>query len=550
MRAIKLPEPPSSNVTSMPEIFDRGITCVVRRAVIIGNGAPGAEHQCIGLINALGLAENFSFYRVNRPKSGYNRWLRWLPVIIHKKIDNLIQYIQTDLRYRLWTHFAKSVEGVPVVTDREFSSFVPEADARKIAALARQDIEREGPLLVVASGRDTACVAAAVKRLASRDTFVIQIQLPRRRLDQYDMVITPQHDYHALTPAGSQEVPQFLLKWIMPPPPDKHVVLTTGALHHADTVMLRVAAARWHDELAPLPKPLLVVNIGGPTRHCKYGNELGFELVSALKMVSATCGSIRISFSQRTPRKFRVVRALFGVNPPVIVACSSDLLTGSLERYSYCFPYGGKWLTMVRAGQGWAAGCTGRQPDDDSGLDCCAQAMGAGALATAASSRPRQPSVIEMGKWTMHVKAKWTKASGPRAWLVVDLIGIRSELVDYVSSELSSHSKVYIWDGQGPNPHLGHLAWADAFVITADSISMLSEACSTGKPVYVIGAEKCKWKIAAFHKNVRLRGVVRSFTGAEDIGESWSYPPLNDNAQAAARVQQAIAEHGWSISKS
>lgn len=32
----------------------------------------------------------------------------------------------------------------------------------------------------------------------------------------------------------------------------------------------------------------------------------------------------------------------------------------------------------------------------------------------------------------------------------------------------------------GTNPHMGHLAWADAFVITADSVSMLSEACSTG----------------------------------------------------------------------
>jgi mitochondrial fission protein ELM1 len=30
------------------------------------------------------------------------------------------------------------------------------------------------------------------------------------------------------------------------------------------------------------------------------------------------------------------------------------------------------------------------------------------------------------------------------------------------------------------NPHMGHLAWADAFVITADSVSMLSDACSTG----------------------------------------------------------------------
>ncbi|KAH6557863.1 hypothetical protein KP509_1Z089600, partial [Ceratopteris richardii] len=300
---MKLPEPPGSNLSSMPEIFDRGITCVVRRAVIIGNGAPGAEHQCIGLVKALGLGENFSIYRVSRPKTGYNRWLRWLPVTIHKKVDSLIQYIRCDLRHMFWTHLIKGAGSVPVLKERESLNFVPEADARKIAGLARQDAEKEGPLLVVASGRDTASVCAAVKRLASRDTFVVQIQLPRCQLDQYDMVITPKHDYHALTPKGREEVPKYLLRWISPQPPDKHVVLTTGALHHADMVMLRVAADRWHNELAPLPKPLLVVNIGGPTKHCKYGRELAFQLVCAVKMVSATCGSIRISFSRRTPSK-------------------------------------------------------------------------------------------------------------------------------------------------------------------------------------------------------------------------------------------------------
>jgi mitochondrial fission protein ELM1 len=67
---------------------------------------------------------------------------------------------------------------------------------------------------------------------------------------------------------------------------------------------------------------------------------------------------------------------------------------------------------------------------------------------------------------------------------------------------------------------MGHLAWADAFVVTADSISMLSEACSTGKPVYVIGTEYCKWKFSAFHKTLRERGVVRPFTGLEDVSLS------------------------------
>lgn len=38
-------------------------------------------------------------------------------------------------------------------------------------------IRRGGPLLVVASGRDTVFVAAEVKRLAPKATYVIQVQL-------------------------------------------------------------------------------------------------------------------------------------------------------------------------------------------------------------------------------------------------------------------------------------------------------------------------------------------------------------------------------------
>lgn len=62
MRSITLPEPPSSSNTGVPEIFDRGISCVVRRAVIIGNGAAGAEHQCIGLVRALGLSKTYTLH--------------------------------------------------------------------------------------------------------------------------------------------------------------------------------------------------------------------------------------------------------------------------------------------------------------------------------------------------------------------------------------------------------------------------------------------------------------------------------------------------------
>ena len=43
----------------------------------------------------------------------------------------------------------------------------------------------------------------------------------------------------------------------------------------------------------------------------------------------------------------------------------------------------------------------------------------------------------------------------------------------------------YLWDGEGENPYFGLLGLADFLVVTCDSVNMVSEAASTGKPVYV-----------------------------------------------------------------
>jgi uncharacterized protein len=51
---------------------------------------------------------------------------------------------------------------------------------------------------------------------------------------------------------------------------------------------------------------------------------------------------------------------------------------------------------------------------------------------------------------------------------------------------LAGAALVHEWRPDDPeNPYLGILAWADAFVVTADSESMLAEAASLGKPIYV-----------------------------------------------------------------
>lgn len=94
--------------------------------------------------------------------------------------------------------------------------------------------------------------------------------------------------------------------------------------------------------------------------------------------------------------------------------------------------------------------------------------------------------------------------------------------------------KTYFWDGRGENPYMGFLAWADAIVVTSDSVSMLSEACSTGKPVYLMALEGQSRRLGAFHKSIIDKGMVRNFEGKI---EEWHYPPLDDAGLVARAIR-------------
>jgi len=94
-----------------------------------------------------------------------------------------------------------------------------------------------------------------------------------------------------------------------------------------------------------------------------------------------------------------------------------------------------------------------------------------------------------------------------------------------------------IWDGAGENPYFAFLALADAFLVTADSVSMISEAAATGKPVHVLGLNGGNAKFVRFHAVMQAAGVTRPFAG--EI-ESWSYPIPDDTARAGAAVRALV----------
>jgi mitochondrial fission protein ELM1 len=91
-----------------------------------------------------------------------------------------------------------------------------------------------------------------------------------------------------------------------------------------------------------------------------------------------------------------------------------------------------------------------------------------------------------------------------------------------------------IWDGSGENPYFAYLALADAFLVTADSVSMISEAAATGKPVHILGLDGGNAKFSRFHAAMQAAGVTRPFVGRI---ESWSYPILDDTARAGAALR-------------
>ena len=94
-----------------------------------------------------------------------------------------------------------------------------------------------------------------------------------------------------------------------------------------------------------------------------------------------------------------------------------------------------------------------------------------------------------------------------------------------------------VWDGSGENPYWGYLGLADAILVTADSVTMVSEAAGTGKPVHVMQLDGGSAKFDRFHRGLGDAGITRPFRGRL---ECWDYPPLDETARIAAEIQRRL----------
>jgi len=74
-------------------------------------------------------------------------------------------------------------------------------------------------------------------------------------------------------------------------------------------------------------------------------------------------------------------------------------------------------------------------------------------------------------------------------------------------------------------------------LVTADSVSMVSEAAATGKPIHIVDLEGGSQKFARFHGAFRDAGISRPFAGTI---ERWRYAPPDDTERAAAEIRRRL----------
>lgn len=106
---------------------------------------------------------------------------------------------------------------------------------------------------------------------------------------------------------------------------------------------------------------------------------------------------------------------------------------------------------------------------------------------------------------------------------------------------LAGRADTVVWTGAGPNPYLGFLGLADAVIVTADSINMVSEACSTGKPVHILRLGEEPKRRAAFLETVRAQGLARDFNGAL---EEWTPTALRETERVAGLLVEQLRGKG------
>ena len=106
-----------------------------------------------------------------------------------------------------------------------------------------------------------------------------------------------------------------------------------------------------------------------------------------------------------------------------------------------------------------------------------------------------------------------------------------AEIVVRLKQNLPKPLFFYEFGDKAENPYFGLLSWADEIIVTGDSMSMCTECCATGVPVFIFAPEgMVSEKHKRFHQSLYEKGVAAPVGGKTPICPE-TVNPANEIAQ-------------------
>ena len=123
----------------------------------------------------------------------------------------------------------------------------------------------------------------------------------------------------------------------------------------------------------------------------------------------------------------------------------------------------------------------------------------------------------------------------PKSLLITTSRRTPKEVVAVLKEKLPEPKFFYTFGDKDENPYFGILSMSDMIVVTGDSMSMCTECCATGVPVYIFAPdEMIGKKHARFHQSLYHQGYARP------LGKKGVQPKgrLNPAPEIAKRIQK------------
>jgi len=121
--------------------------------------------------------------------------------------------------------------------------------------------------------------------------------------------------------------------------------------------------------------------------------------------------------------------------------------------------------------------------------------------------------------------------------IIIPSMRTPKRIIDLAIKEFDKDS--YVVNSVDKQAYLSSLALAANIVVTCDSTSMLSEAATSGKPIFVahMKAKRNNYRFKRFFQLFKEMGITRNL--GEKI-ENWTYNKLNETERIANIIKSKL----------